>query len=76
MICMVLTKEGRLRPDIWPESPQQIESTKNMIRAAWNTKAMRWQNASKTLDSPLSSTNKEAKHVSALLIYDWYQQNS
>ena len=33
MICMVLTGEGRLGPDIWPEPSQQAESTKSMMRA-------------------------------------------
>ena len=31
---MVLTGEGRLGPDIWPETPKQAGSAKNMMRAA------------------------------------------
>ncbi len=37
---MVLTVEGRLGPDIWPETPEQAESTENMLRTTWNAKAM------------------------------------
>ena len=76
MILMVLTEKGHLGADIWPKTPQQAKSTKSIMRAAWNTKAMHWQNASRTLDSPLCPTGEEAKHVGALLIFDWCQQNS
>lgn len=77
MVCMVLTGEGRLGPDIWPETPQQAESTESMMRATWNTEAMRRRKASGTSDCPLSPTGKEARHVRALfLICDWCQRNS
>ena len=75
MICMVLIGKGRLGPDIWTETPQQAKNTKSMLIAAWNTEAMWWQNASRTLNSPLSLTGKEVKHVRALLICNWCQQN-
>ncbi len=32
VFCMVLTSEGRLGPDIWPEIPQQAESPESMMR--------------------------------------------
>ena len=70
MIYMLLTGKDRLGPDIWPETLQQAKSTKSMMRAAWNTEAMRWQNASKMLDSPLSATGGEARQVDAYLICD------
>ncbi len=41
VICMVLTGEGRLGPDIWPETTQQAESTESMLRTMWNVEAMR-----------------------------------
>ena len=41
MIYMVLTEEGCLGPNIWPETLKQAKSTKSIMRAAWNTEAMR-----------------------------------
>ena len=72
---MVLTGEGRLGPDIWPETPQQAESTESMMRITWNTEAMRRQKASGKPDCPLAPTGKEARHVRALLFCDLCQQN-
>ena len=34
MICMILTGEGRLGPDIWPETLQQAKGIKIMMSAA------------------------------------------
>lgn len=76
MIYIVLTEEGRLGPNIWSEILQPAESIKNIIRIAWNTKAMRWQNDSRTLDSLLSFISREARHVGAVIICDSCQQNS
>ncbi len=72
---MVLTGEGRLGPDIWPETPQQAESTESMMRTTWNTEAMWQQKGSGKLDYPFAPTSKEAKHVHALLLCDEFQQN-
>ena len=73
MVCMVLTGEGHLGSDRLPKTLQQAESTESMMRATWNTEAMRWQKANGTSNCPLFFTGKEAKHVRALfLICDWY----
>ena len=37
--CMVLTSRICLGPDIWPETPEQAESTKNMMRSIWGKEA-------------------------------------
>ena len=71
MICMVLIKKRRLRPDIWSKTPQQAKSIKSMMRGAWNTKAMRRQNVGRRLNSLFSSTGKETRYIDALLIRDW-----
>ncbi len=70
VICMVLTGEGRLGPDIWPKTPQQVESTESMMRTTWNTEAMRQQKDSGKPDYPLAPMGKEARHVRALLFCD------
>ena len=67
MIYMILTGEGRLRPNIWPKTFQQAKSTKSIMRAVCNTKAMRRQNASGILDSPLSLTGKSQN----MCIHSW-----
>ena len=41
MVYMILTSKGRLGPDIWSETFQQVESTEHILRAMLNTKAMR-----------------------------------
>lgn len=76
MLYMVLTGKRRLGPDIWPKTPQQAKSTKNMIGAMWNMETMHWQKASGRLDFLLSLTNKKAKHIHILLFNDFCQQNS
>lgn len=43
------------------------------MKAAWNAKTIRWQNAGKTLNNPLSLTGKEAKDIDVFLICDWCQ---
>lgn len=70
MIYTILTKKRRLRPDIWTETFYQAKSIENMMRTAWNIKAICQQNTSKTLDSLLSLTGKKVKYVGAFLIFD------
>ncbi len=70
VVCMVLTGEGRLGPDIWPETPQQAESTESMMRTTWNTEAMRRRKGSGKPDCPWAPTGKEARHLRALFFYD------
>ncbi len=67
---MVLTGKGRLGPDIWPEIPQQAESTESMMRTTWNAEAMWRQKGSGKPDCPLAPTGKEARYVCALLFCD------
>ncbi len=35
ILCIVLTNNGRLDPDIWPETPNQAESIEEMMRTIW-----------------------------------------
>ena len=67
---MVLTGEGRLGPDIWPEIPQQAETTESIIRTTWNTEAMWQQKGSRKPECPLAPTGKEVKYICTLLFYD------
>lgn len=69
LLCMVLTGEGRLGPDIWPEAADQAESTEDMMRRVWATEAHVRRRASGTTSIPLSSSGKEARHVSPLTSY-------
>ena len=50
VVCMVLTGKKRVGPDIWLKTLQQVENIERMMRIMWNTKAMRWQKASKKPD--------------------------
>ena len=72
---MILTGKGCLGLDIWLETPQQAESTENMMRTIWNMEAMRGQKNSEKPNCPLATTSKEARHVQTLLFYDLFQQN-
>ncbi len=67
---MVLTGEGRLAPDIWPETPQQAESTESMMGITWNAEAIWRQKCSGKPDRPLALTGKEARYVRALFFCD------
>ena len=61
--CIVLTGKGGLGPDIWPETPEQAKSTKDMMRSIWNKEA-HWQcKASWTKSCLLSPLGKEARFV-------------
>ncbi len=75
VVCMVLTGEGRLGPDIWPESPQQAKSTESMMRTTWNIEAMRRRKGSGKPDCPLTPTGKVVRHIHALLFCDLFQRN-
>ena len=67
--CMVLMGKGRLGPDIWPETPEQAESTKDMIRLIWGKEAHRQCRGSETKGCPLSFSDKEARFVGPLYCY-------
>lgn len=69
-IYMVLTGKGCLEPSIWPKTPQQAESTENMMKIILSIEAMRQQKASGKPDWLLTPTGKETKHMRAILIYD------
>lgn len=66
MVYTVLTSKRRLGPDIWAETLQQVESTKNMMRAIWNTETMCRQKASGTSNCLLFLTGKEARYMHVL----------
>ena len=66
---IVLTSKGRWGPDIWPETSQQAESTKNMMRSIWGKEAY-WQcKISGTKSCLLSPFGKEARFVGPLHCY-------
>ena len=51
---------------------KQAKNIESMMKTTWNKKAIRCQNnATKMLNWPLSITGKEAKHMHALLFFDW-----
>ncbi len=60
---MVFTGKGRLRPKIWPKTPQQAESTENMMKTTWNAEAMQQQKSRGKSDCLLPPTGKEERHV-------------
>ena len=60
---MILIGKEHLGPDIWPETPEQAKSTKNIMRSICGKKA-HWQyKASGTKSCPLSPFGKEARFV-------------
>ena len=62
-IYMVLTSKAHLGPNIWPKTPKQAESTKDMMRLIWG-KEVYWQyKASATKSYSLSPSSKEARFV-------------
>ncbi len=67
ILCMVLTDDGRLGPDIWPETPDHAESTEEMMRTVWAEETHCRRKASGTKTCLLSSSGKEARHVSPLI---------
>ena len=57
---MVLGGKRHLKPDIWLETPEQAESTENMMRSIWG-KETYWQyKTSRTKSCPLSPSGKQA----------------
>ncbi len=70
VVCIVLTGEERVEPDILPETPQQAERMESMIRTIWNTEAIWRQKGSKKPDCPLTSTDKKARYLHTLLFCD------
>ncbi len=67
ILCMVLTNNGHLGPDIWPETPDQAEDTEKIMRTVWAEEVHRRQKASRTKTCSLSPSGKEARHVSPLI---------
>ena len=61
--CMVLTGKERLGPDIWPETPEQVKFTEDMMRSIWGKEAHWRCKASGTKSCPLSPSGKEARFV-------------
>lgn len=42
IVCMILTSKGRLGPDIWPETEDQVKGTEDIMRKIWAKKAHHW----------------------------------
>ena len=70
VVYIVLTGKKSSGPDIWPKTPQQTKSTKNIMRTSWNGETMLQQKSSEKLNCPLASIGKEAKYICALLFCD------
>ena len=60
---MVLTGKRRLGPDIWSETPERAESTKDLIRSIWGKEAHWRYKASGTKSCSLSFSGKKARFV-------------
>ena len=67
--CMVLTDKGRLWPDIWLETPEQVKSTKDIMRSIWGKEAHWRCKASRTKSCPLFLSGKEARFIGLLYCY-------
>ncbi len=48
ILCMLLTGNRRLSPDIWPKIPDQAEDTEEMIKTIWAEEVHCQQKASGT----------------------------
>ena len=66
---MVLTGKERLGPDIWLETPEQAESTEDMIRSIWSKEAHYRYKVSGTKSYPLSLSGKNARFMSPPYYY-------
>ncbi len=64
---MVLTGNGRLGPNIWPESPDQAKGTEEMMKTVWAEEAYRRRKVSGIKTCLLSPSVKEARHMSPLI---------
>ena len=60
---MILTSKRRLGPDIWPKTPEQAESTEDMMRSIWGKETHCQCNASETKSCLLFSSGKEVRYV-------------
>ena len=67
--CMVLTGKGRPGPDIWPETPEQAESTEDMMRSIWGKEAHWRCKASRIKSCLLSLSGKEARFMGSPYCY-------
>ena len=63
---MILIGDEHLGSEIWPETPNQAESTEDMMRTVWAEKAYCQQKASGTKTYSLSPSGKEAIYMSLL----------
>ena len=66
---MVLTDKGRLRLDIWLETPKQAKNTENMMSTMWNIEAICQRKVNGRPDYPLFPTGKEARHMHTFLFF-------
>ena len=72
---MILTGKGRPGPDIWLETPEQADSTEDIIRSVWGKEAHWRCKASRTKSCPLSSSSKEARFVGLPYYYGYLVAN-
>ena len=63
VVCMVLIRKRRLGPDIWPKTPEQAESIKDMMRSIGGKEEYWRCKISGTKSCPLSPSSKEARFV-------------
>ena len=66
---MILTGKKRLRPDIWPKTPEKAKFTENMIRSIWGKEAHWRCKANGSKSCPLSPSGKEARFVGPFYCY-------
>ena len=61
---MVITSEGRSGPDIWPETPNQASSTKDIILTAWSKDNIKQKEINSQQQHPLCLSPREACYTS------------
>ncbi len=67
ILCMVLIDDGRLGPDIWPETSDQVEGTEQMMRTVWAEESHCQRKISGTKTYSLYPFGKDARHMSPLI---------
>lgn len=61
--CIIITGKRHARPDIWPETPEQVKNIEDMIRTIWSKEVYHKQKASGTKIYLLALSGKEAGHI-------------
>lgn len=63
---MILTGEGRLESDIWPEIANQDKNTENIMRRVQSKEAYYTQRINEIKICALSASGKKARYMSQL----------